>query len=353
MTGEAAAMHVFGRSVVVLMLLGIGRAGWGQAAFVPPTVESLKSGVDQWLQPRFADRPELKEAVEAQWKFGEQTPTAAERSDALLRVLYLADDDVRELMESCRLGDGMVLTRDFRALSSHRDEPLLSNNVRAFYARFLATATLYEESLAIYNDIDLSQVADPAAALFYKAVCEHALLERDAGLDTLANLLDRTANVPRRYRAVGELMKEDLEGLKEKSLDEVAKQMSDVRRRLALGRAGEKVQRVEDRIVVTLDGIIKELEEQQKQQQSSGGGSGSPKSSGPPQGAEDSYNGGIKGQGLTDRKDIGRKDNWGDLPSKSQAAAKNMLENQFPAHYRLAVEEYLKRLAERTAPPQK
>ena len=36
---------------------------------------------------------------------------------------------------------------------------------------------------------------------------------------------------------------------------------------------------------------------------------------------------------------------------KKQAAAKGMLENQFPGHYRLAVEQYIKRIAERTAPP--
>jgi hypothetical protein len=60
--------------------------------------------------------------------------------------------------------------------------------------------------------------------------------------------------------------------------------------------------------------------------------------------------GGLKGRGETDKRDIGHKDNWGNLPEKAQAAAKNMLDRQFPAHYRLAVETYLKRLAERTAP---
>ena len=224
--------------------------------------------------------------------------------------------------------------------------------MRAFYARFLATATLYEESLDVYRQVDLSQLADPATALFYKAVCEHALLLKTEGLDTLAQLLDATEGVPARYRVLGELMKTDLEQLEEKSLGEVARQMSDVRRRLTLGRAGEKVQRAEDQIIVTLDEIIKKKEDQQNSSSSSSAGRASGQMPpGPSSGAEDSYHGGIKGKGLTDKKDIGHKDNWGDLPEKKQAAAKGMLENQFPGHYRLAVEQYLKRIAERTAPP--
>ena len=47
---------------------------------------------------------------------------------------------------------------------------------------------------------------------------------------------------------------------------------------------------------------------------------------------------------------MGHKDNWGNLPPKAQAAAKNMLDRQFPPHYRQAVEEYLKKLADREAP---
>jgi hypothetical protein len=259
-----------------------------------------------------------------------------------MRTFYLADDDVRELVEGCRLGEGAVPSREFRALTSHHDEPLFANNVRAFYARFLATATLYEESLTIYREIDPKQVVDPATVLFYKAVCEHVLLERDAGLDTLHRLLDETANVPARYRAVGELMKGDLEGLKEKSLGEVARQMSDVRRRLDLGRAGEKVQRVEDQIIATLDEIIKQKEDQQNSSSSSSSRSPNGRMNpDQPKGADDTYLGGVKGQGLTEKKDIGRKDNWGELPPKSQAAAKNLLDRQFPGHYRQAVQEYL------------
>jgi hypothetical protein len=334
-----------------LLVLWTSGAQASQDVLVAPTTASLKVQVDAWIGPKLTANPELKEIVNQLWAFGERTPTASDRSEALLRTLYIADPDVRELIESCRLAGGVSLNREFRALTSHGDEPLLSHNVRAFYARFLATATLYDEALAVYREVDPAHLADPASALFYKAVCQHALLLRDEGLDTLSRLLDSTADVPSRYRAVAMLMQTDLEALKEKSLGEVARQMSDVRRRLALGRAGEKVQRVEDQIVVTLDEIIKQKESQCQQCQSPKGGSQNSGQAQPNKPAQDTYLGGIKGQGLSEKKDIGRGDKWGQLPDKAQAAAKGMLERDFPGHYRLAVEQYLKRLAERTAPP--
>jgi len=340
-----------GIAALALLTLLASDAAAAQVATAPP-LETLKSQLDAWLAPQLTARPELKQEVENLWSTADKSLNASQRSDLLLRTFYLADPDVRELVESCTVGTPGLTQRDFPALSSRHDEPLFANNVRAFYARFLATATLYEEALDVYRQIDMKHVADPATVLFYKAVCEHALLLKDEGLATLGKLLDETESVPGRYRALGELMKSELEKLEEKSLGEVAKQMSDVRRRLTLGRAGEKVQRVEDQIIVTLDEIIKKKEDEQNSSSGGGGaqarGKMKPDS---PEGAKDSYLGGMKGQGLTDKKDIGHKDNWGALPEKKQAEAKSMLENQFPGHYRMAVEQYLKRIAERTAPP--
>jgi hypothetical protein len=339
-----------GLATLVLCLAGASPA-LAATVLTPPAAEAVKSQLDRWLADQSRANAELRQAVDEVWSSSGKLLTPAQRAETLLRAFYLADADVRELVDACSSGDAQLLSRDFAVLSSRRDEPVLTNNVRAFYARFLATASLYEEALVVYQDVDAAQLADPAAALFYRAVCEHALLMKEAGLGTLARLLDETEGVPTRYRALGELMKADLEKLEEKSLGEVARQMSDVRRRLNLGRAGEKVQRVEDQIIATLDEIIKKREDEQNSSSSSSGRSGGPMQPGPSDGAKDSYLGGLKGQGLTDKKDIGHKDNWGDLPEKKQAAAKGMLENQFPGHYRLAVEQYLKRLAERTAPP--
>jgi hypothetical protein len=200
----------------------------------------------------------------------------------------------------------------------------------------------------VFGRIDPALAVDPAGCLFYKAVCEHSLLQKDEGLNTIETLLASTEGVPVRYTTVAELMKHDLEALRAKSLDEVARQMRDVERRLALGRAGEQVQRVEERIITTLDEIIEKLEQQQGG--GGGGGNGQPRGNQSSSPAQDSYVGGTKAPGEVDKKEIGRKDGWGDLPDKAQAAAKNMINRQFPFHYRQAVEEYLKRIAQRPAP---
>jgi hypothetical protein len=230
-----------------------------------------------------------------------------------------------------------------------RDEPLLAHNVRYFLARHLTLLTAYGEALSIFQQIDPHYVVDPAGCLFHRAVCEHHLLMKEPGLKTLRILLNQTEAVPTRYRKLGELMQRDLEEVHAKTLGEVARQMKDVERRLNLEQTDEGTQKVEEKILATLDELIKKLEDQQKNSSSSSAGSQSP-SQAPTNPANESYIGGVKGEGLTDKRDAGHKDHWGDLPPKAREAAKNMLDQQFPAHYRQAVEEYLKKLADRPAP---
>ncbi len=319
-----------------------------EEVYSAPSQEELRASVEEWLAFKGLGQSPVVDAVEPFLKF-ENNPQSDELFDALMRTLYLADDDVRALVDQCRdLRYGPEVLQ-LKAPTTERTatEPLLGHNVKYFLARHLSMLTAYNEAVELFRTIDPSYVVDPAGCLFYQSVCEHHLLMREDGLESLDALLNRTENLPIRYQKLGELMLQDLEGVKEKSLGEVARQMKDVQRRLDLNKTDEDVQEVENKIVETLDELIKKLEDQQQQQQASGGGSGS---SAPNQGANDTYLGGVKGEGLTDKKDIGNKDNWGDLPPKAREAAKNMLDRQFPSHYRQAVEEYLKKLADRPAP---
>jgi hypothetical protein len=318
--------------------------------YAAPSLDAVRQATQNWLQSRGADEP-LRAAVAEIWKSEEPQLTAEQRFDAVMRSFYLADADVRALVDACVAGDTAHLAEGVPLLETDSGTPFFIQNVRYFYARYLTVLTMYDEALALFGRIDPAQVVDPAGCLFYRSVCEHSLLRKDEGLKTIEALLTSTEEVPVRYTTVAELMKHDMEALRAKSLDEVAKQMRDVERRLALGRAGEQVQRVEERIITTLDEIIEKLE----QQQGGGGGNGS----GQPRGnqssnpARDSYVGGATAPGEVDKKEIGHKDGWGNLPDKAQAAAKNMINRQFPFHYRQAVEEYLKRIAQRPAPSRK
>jgi len=217
--------------------------------------------------------------------------------------------------------------------------------------RFLTQANFYDEALELFGRISPEQVVDPATLFFYQAVCQHQLLQKAAALETLDRLLNQTLSVPDRYASVARLMKYDLEQFREKSLDEIARKMADVKRRLALGQGGRRVQKLQDEIVDALDDLIKKLQEQANSSSmtSSSGqaGGNSNQSSGP---AADSVVKGAPAPGRVDQKDIGNKSGWGALPPKQATRAKNLINRQFPAHYRRAIDQYFKKLATRKAP---
>ena len=335
-------------AAVAIGFQGPAVAAANEDVYAPPSVEDVRTAFEDWMVQKGLSQSPASDAVEPFWQFDGQ-PKPDELLDALMQSFYLADEDVRELVDQCRDLRYRPELLHLQTPTTQRTatEPLLGNNVKYFLARHLSLLTAYNEAEELFRQIDLNYVVDPAGCLFYRSVCQHHLLMRDDGLESLDTLLNRTEGVPTRYEELGELMIQDLRGVKEKSLGEVARQMRDVERQLNLSRTDENVQDVENRIVATLDDLIKQLEDQQQQSQSQSGGSSS---SAPQQGADDTYLGGIRGEGLTDKKEIGNKDNWGDLPPKAREAAKNMLDRQFPAHYRQAVEEYLKKLADRPAP---
>jgi hypothetical protein len=317
--------------------------------YAPMSVDQAHALTQQWLEEIAVADEQLLEAIAPLWVFDSESPTLDRRFEAVLQSFYMADPEVRELVDACLSEAPTIIPRSFAALESESRGEFYLHNLRYFYARYLAVGRVYDEALELFELIDPAQLVDPAGCLFYRAVCQHALLQKEPGLKTIKLLLSNVEALPARYRAVAELMQADLEALEEQSLGEVARQMKDVHRRLDLGHSGPRVQRVEERIISTLDELIKKLEQQQGG--GGGGGSGQQDSSQPPSSPmEDSQLGGQKGPGEVDRKDLGETDKWGGLPEKEKAEAKNLINRQFPPHYRRAVEEYLKKLAERTAP---
>ncbi len=304
-----------------------------------------------WAEEHAALDAALREAIDDVWQSEPPHSTADACFNAVMQTFYLADEDVREMVDACLESPVWGLPSSFAALDAAEGDPFYTNNVKFFFARYLAVAGAYDEALALFDQIDPAELADPAACLFYRAVCQHGLLLKEEGLKTITLLLEQTENLPVRYRSLASLMQSDLQQVEEKSLGEVARQMKDVRRRLSLGHGGPRVQEVEEKIIATLDELIEKLESQQGSSSSaSAGGQGSPQGSPSGNPMQDSQIGGGKGPGDVDPKDLGHGDNWGGLPDKAETDAKNLINRQFPQHYRQAVEEYLKKLAERTAP---
>ena len=316
--------------------------------YSPPTAADARTKALQWVAERGVTDKAVLEAVGKEWAVEGNSFPAEEIFQRVIRTLTAADADSKRIVDACQEAvpvatwprEVIPLTDGMTAFSKQ--------HLRLFVGRFLAQRQLYEEALEVLVAVDPKQIVDPASYFFQRAICEHQLLKKGDAMRSLGNLLDNTQNVPERYKAVALLMRHDLEQLKDASLGEVAKKMLDVERRLTLGRGGEKTQKVEEEIVEALDEIIKKAE----QQQSGGGGGGGG------QGGNQNQSGGAAGDssvkgatapGEVDKKDIGNKAGWGSLAPKKAAEAKNVINRNFPSHYREAIEQYFKKLANRPA----
>lgn len=313
--------------------------------FAMPRAEDVRSKVLIWAAEQSSVNPAQQASLKEMWTWDGTAPLQEELLDRVIDSFAALDDRVARLAEECRAPKGAFLPprADFVKESQN---PFFQANVRLFLGRQLVERLLFDEALEVLAAAEPRQVVDPPALFFHRAVAAQGLLEIPAALDALETLLKRTENVPLRYATTAALMQTELQNLNEKSLGEVARMMSDSERRLDLGRAGEKVQGVQERIISNLDELIKKIESQSGGGGGGGGGNNSNQSGSP---AEDSSVKGTTAPGTTDPKQLSKEGHWGDLPEKEQAKAKNLINRNFPSHYRQAIEMYFKKLANRPA----
>ena len=150
-------------------------------------------------------------------------------------------------------------------LNAGAGTPFFVNNLKLLLARWMVHESMFDEALEQLSGLKPKDVVAPASLLFYQSIAAYALLDKESGLKSMDNLLRGDKASPRRYVVLAQLMQGDLGGLKEETLDHVARRMEDIRRRLDLGRAGKKVVTTEDGVIKSLDKIIDELEKQQDQ----------------------------------------------------------------------------------------
>jgi len=324
------------------LLLAVPRPARGEEIGAEPSWEivpaaELRRQVVTWVAGRGADA-EAVDRVRALWPEGGARADRVERTAATLALVLPA---ARTLVRRCQQATGPLPAQATAWLDDAALPGFARLNMRLYYARWLARRAYYDESLAQLDDLRPDQVADPVTLLFFRAVDHYQLVMPEPCREDLQRLLEREADLPQRYRHLAHLLLDDLDGLKTDSLDEIARRMGDVRRRLDLGRANGKVRRVEDGIIASIDKLIKELEEKQQQQQS-GGGRGQ---SQPQRPAEESRIMAGRGPGKVRKKDIGHKTDWGNLPPKQREEALQQIGRQFPSHYRDVIEQYFKKLA--------
>ncbi len=288
---------------------------------------------------------EVRRRVESYWPADVRALRGPELLDRVLASGAAIDGRVAEVAAQ--------LARHEAIPPAPRDLPWLATEIpgwlqdaiRLACGRAFAQRSMYDEALEAMAGLEVAQVCDPGTLLFYRALCEHHLLQPEACVEDVDLLLQRESELPVRYARVARLIHADIEGFEPESLDEVARLMRDVHRRLDLGRAGQMVRDEEQKIVDKLDKLIEQIEQQmqqQQQQQSQSQGADQQSQSRP---MEESQIAGGTGPGDVDKKDIGNRSGWGNLPPAQRQEALQRLTEQLPTHYRDVIEGYFRELA--------
>ena len=315
-----------------------------RASWSVPAHEETKRQVAEWFSSLSPTQEQLSE-FDAIWTL----PESANQVDgdrqltATVRSLALINPSVRQLVESLRDPERRLPDFDLTLLEDETLPGWAKNNVRLWYAQWLANHQFYNELREQIESLKPTDVADPAALLFYQSVAFHRLLDKENCLPALDKLLENEATIPKRYVTLAKLMKADIAPMKKDSLDEVARLMDSIKVRLGQGRAGTRVRKEEDDVIAKLDKMIEQLEEQAQQsssQSSSGQGNSAPSSP-----MEQSTPAELKGPGNVDPKKLGAQTDWGNLPAKEREEALQELGKDLPSHYRDVIEEYFQKLA--------
>jgi hypothetical protein len=237
-------------------------------------------------------------------------------------------------------------------------DPFVRTNLALAFAKAAVNRKVYEEALEALNGGVVEKAVDPAAFLFYKAVCEHATIQKSAATRSILRLLDEVADAPDRYKLVASLMFFEMQNWSPdpKDLANIERLMDNSGRRLELARAGEKTQDIQRKIIFRLDELIKELENQQK----NGGGQcngGNCPNGGQPNGnrpgsqqnasnpAPDSVIMGGSGKGIVDEKELRKiAESWGTLPPDKRAKIIEDINRDLPPKYKPIIDEYFKAL---------
>ena len=312
-------------------------------AFSRMSIDQVQARLLQWLAQAKTDEATATK-VTALWadKAAVQALPAEDVLDLLMESFAIADESVQALMEACRTS-GVHEPMNFEGV---RSDSFFREQVQLYHARWLTQHRFFDEAMVLLESLNPETSVDPASLFFYRAVCRLRLLKPAEAGDDLGLLLNNTLDVPARFRTVAELMKEE-SGVTAEGLPQVARLMSDVQRRLDLGKSDTPVQKREDEVIAALDKLLEDMEkEKQQQQQQSGQGGGGQQNQPGEQGQAQSTIKGATGDGNADRKDLTENGSWGMLDKQAETQAKELIRQQFPPNFLDAISRYTRKIAE-------
>ncbi|MEX0824555.1 MAG: hypothetical protein WD119_00230 [Pirellulaceae bacterium] len=311
-----------------------------QASWQTPQAEASVAILVDALQQQGVE-PEQIETIAAGYSDA-LSQTGSDSLAAFITAAAKAVPAIEEIQQAAEASPTSVDSRMFAPLKKP-----LQMAAKLYVARELVRQRFYDEALPLLEEVEPGATVDPAAALFYRATCHHALLNKKEVLADLRTLLGNRSDAPVRFVRTAQLMLADIKPLEEDSLDEISRLMTGVNRHLELGRASQKVLDQEQTIIDKLSKLIDEIEEQQQQQQQQqqASGGGQSQGDGKAQGMDDSRIAGASGDGDVDQKQWDDRDKWGDLPPAERQEALQQISRDLPTHYRDAIEAYFRKLA--------
>jgi hypothetical protein len=336
---------LLGGFVVVCAATTVAR---GELTFEPswdlPDYPHVRQQMLHWIDHSGLTRAERKVARGLWPAVDMRDADGAALLERAAETLATVDARAGKLVQACNAEYAGPVPPDANWLREDNVPKLVRDNLSLYYARWLAQRGLYDEVLEAIDGLRPADVIDPAGLLFYRMVAHQQLVHPEESRTALVQLLEHEDALPRRYQQVAQLLSRDLAGLKDESLDHIARRMNDVRRRLDFGRAGTEVQMVEQGVIDSLDKLIKKVEEQQQQSQCSSA-IGAQQSGKPMQ---DSQLPSMRTPLQVEQRDVGSKSGWGDLPPKEREQALQQIGREFPAHYRELIEQYFRELADQS-----
>ena len=236
------------------------------------SAETAKSKLAAWLKEVGKSDAATLQKLDAIWKDSQRSAL-----DRMADSLALGDPLAAKLIAEARNLDApapIVLPSVFK---NEKTSAFYRANLGLVYARALTTRRVYEEALDTLKLFGAEQVVDPAAYLFHRAVCEHALQQKPEASKTISRLLEEGAAIsPDRYKIVATLMLLDMHTWKDKDLGDIARKMDNIERRLEIARGGPETRRQQREVLNRLDELIKQLENQNKKKKKPGDGQPKP-----------------------------------------------------------------------------
>ena len=263
--------------------------------FESVTAEIAKPRVLAWLKEVGKSDAATAQKADAIWK--DETRSVLDR---VADSLALGDAVAAKLISDARdpqAAAPIVLPDVFKNTKS---AAFYRANLGLVYARALANRRVYEEALDTLKQFGADETLDPAAYLFHRAVCEHALQRKPEATKSITRLLEEgTAIAPERYKTVATLILLDMHTWRDKDLGDIARKMDNIERRLEIARGGPETQRQQKEVLNRLDELIKKLENKDKKKKDGDPKEGDPKD-GPPKdgnGEDECPDGGKPGPG--------------------------------------------------------